>query len=342
MPDRTPYDVARSASVWTERAARGRLFLSGPDRASYLQGLLTNDIKAIRPGGGCYAAWLTPQGRMTTDMRIYELGDGMLITLPASTAASTRDRLEELIFAEDVAVEDRTATWAQIGVHGPSAASDLARALGSGNLRPLGPFESRRVALGGTEVVVARTDELGGGFDVFAAGGGDDVRRALVGAAVPRAGEDLVEVLRVEAGVPEFGVDMQADTIPLEAGIEARAISFTKGCYVGQEVIVRVLHRGQGRVARRLVGLTIGERGDAPPVPAARAAITVDGREVGRVTSAVRSPALECAIALGYVHRGFIEPGTRLLVADGDRRLSAVVTALPFVPIADCRLPIGD
>jgi len=330
MIDRTLYDAARTASVWVERPARGRVFLSGPDRASYLHGLLTNDINAIAAGGGCYAAWLTPQGRMITDMRVYELGEAMLMTLPASTVTATRDRLEALVFAEDVAVEDRTASWAQVGVHGPSAARDLALALGAAARFELAPFESLRLAPGGVETVVTRTDELGGGFDVFVAGAGDDVRHRLAAAGVPRAGDDVVEVLRVEAGVPEFGVDMDADTIPLEAGIEARAISFTKGCYVGQEVIVRVRDRGQGRVARRLVGLTLDPGPAEPPAPGA--AVRVGGRDGGRITSAVFSPALARTIALGYVHRDFVEPGTRVDVAVAGRTLGAVVTALPFVP----------
>ena len=333
MIDRSLYDSARSRSVWVERPARGRLWITGADRASYLQGLLTNDIKAIAAAGGCYAAWLTPQGRMITDMRLYELGDGLLMTLPAATAAAACDRLDELIFSENVTVEDRTASWTGIGVHGPSAASDLARALGVDPVPSLAPFESRRLVFGGGDIVVARTDELGGGLDVFAAGPGGELRRRLTAAAVPQAGAGVAEVLRVEAGIPEFGVDMDTDTIPLEAGIEARAISFTKGCYVGQEVIVRVLHRGQGRVARRLVGLTIGEGGDDPPVPAPGAVLRADGRDVGRVTSAVVSPALARTIALGYVQRDFVEPGTRLLVAHGDRTLSAVVTNVPFVPV---------
>src|SRR5262249_43362818 len=131
------------------------------------------------------------------------------------------------------------------------------------------------------------------------------------------------ETLRIEGGIPAFHRDMDEETIPLEAGIESRAISFTKGCYVGQEVVIRVLHRGHGRVARRLVGLTFD--GDHAPAPGT--AITSGDREVGRVTSSAVSPALHTPIALAYLHRDFVEPGTRL-AAEG---ASAIVTALPFV-----------
>ncbi len=134
---------------------------------------------------------------------------------------------------------------------------------------------------------------------------------------------EAAEALRIEGGIPAFHRDMDEETIPLEAGIEGRAISLTKGCYVGQEVIVRVLHRGHGRVARKLVGLTLEGRA----LPAAGAAILSDGRDVGRITSAVLSPALSGPIALGYVHRDFVAAGTAVLVGE----TPAVVTSLPFV-----------
>jgi folate-binding protein YgfZ len=133
------------------------------------------------------------------------------------------------------------------------------------------------------------------------------------------------EAVRIESGRPRFGLDMDTDTIPLEAGLEDRAISRSKGCYVGQEVIVRVQDRGHGRVAKRLVGFTFDA---AAAVPSAGARIASGDREIGRVTSAVRSPALARPIALGYVHRDFVEPGTGVAV-DG---VPAVVAALPFVP----------
>ena len=135
-----------------------------------------------------------------------------------------------------------------------------------------------------------------------------------------------LEFARIEAGHPEFLVDMDEETIPLEAGIEGRAISFTKGCYVGQEVIVRVVHRGGGRVARRLVGLRF--EGDC--VPAARAAIRHDTREIGHVTSAAPSPRLGRSVALGYVRREFVEPGSTVAVDCGGTLATAIVSALPI------------
>jgi len=139
---------------------------------------------------------------------------------------------------------------------------------------------------------------------------------------VPVLDQETAEALRIERGVPHFNRDMDQETIPLEAGIESRAISFSKGCYVGQEVIIRVLHRGHGRVARKLVGLLC----DTGVVPSSGAAVTVDGR-IGHVTSSAWSQALDKPIALAYLHRDFLEPGTAVLI-DGQ---AAVVHTLPFV-----------
>ena len=158
--------------------------------------------------------------------------------------------------------------------------------------------------------------------------------RALAGAGAAELDAETFALLRLEAGRPAFPGDMDESTIPLEAGIESRAISETKGCYVGQEVIVRILHRGQGRVARRLVGLELGD--GAPPPEAGTTLSAVgepDAEPVGRVTTARRSPALGRTIALGYVKRELAAVGTKLVATDGDRRFPAVVAERPFLPL---------
>ena len=156
----------------------------------------------------------------------------------------------------------------------------------------------------------------------------DALAQAIRDAGAVDVDPAVAEVCRIESGRPVFGRDMTEDTIPLEAGIEDRAISLTKGCYVGQEIIIRVLHRGHGRVARRLVGLTL-DSGAAVPVPGA--AIRGGDRDIGTITSAALSPALERPIALGYVHRDFVEAGTGVVVVVADQPSPAVVTHLPFV-----------
>lgn len=308
-----------------ECSNRGRILLTGADRRSYLQGLLTNDIEALTPGTGCYAAMLTAQGRMMTDMRVLELGDSVLLSLPLPVTEAIREHLDRFVFSEDVQVEDVTASRAEIGFYGPGTI-DLLDKIGAEGGMPSRLFESARVRMVGVETVVVLSDELGiPGHDILVdAADAEPVTAALVAAGAVRASEADAEAVRIESGRPRFGVDMTADTIPLEAGLEDRAISRSKGCYVGQEVIVRVQDRGQGRVAKRLVGLTFDV--DAPtPAPGTR--IASSGREIGHLTSAAWSPALARPIALGYVHRDFVEPGTTVSVEGAP----ATVTTLPVV-----------
>src|SRR4051812_7783257 len=298
--------------------------LRGSDRGAYLQGILTNDIAALTPGTGCYAAMLTAQGRMITDMRVLELGDAILLDVPRAIGTAVRDHLERFVFSEDVTVEDVTAARAEIGLYGPHAIDVLA-ASGAQGGAPAALYSFTRARIAGHDALIVRADEIGiDGFDVIVdAPAAAAVRAAFAAAGGVEAGDEDVEVVRIESGRPRFGADMDADTIPLEAGLEDRAISRTKGCYVGQEVIVRVLDRGHGRVAKRLTGMTFDA---TAPLPARDAVIRAGDREVGRITSAAWSPSLARPVALGYVHRDFVEPGTHLLV-DG---AAAVVSALPL------------
>ncbi len=193
-------------AAWSGAPIAAFLTVSGADRATWLQGLLTNDVGSLKDGETVYAAYLTPQGRMISDMNVIERGGRILLDVPAPLAASLRDRLDGLIFSEDVQVTDESAAlwvWTVIGTDG---LDDIIGETLPAEFASLTPVE----------------------FDTF-------------------------EVIRIERGVPRFLADMDEDTIPLEAGIEDRAISFTKGCYVGQEVIVRVTTRGGGRVAKKLV-----------------------------------------------------------------------------------------
>ena len=317
------YRAAHDSAVVHVRRARGRMRLTGRDRLTYRQGLLTNDVAALTPGTGMYAALLTPQGRMISDMRVFELGEAVLLDLPAAQTPRVASHLADFIFSEDAVVEDVSASTGHLLVIGPGAA----KALGTG---PLRPYEIRQTALGGVEITAAGHDELGvPAIDVFAAAAAQDALLGLLAAAgVATATDETVEVLRVEAGTPRFGVDMNEDTIPLEAGIEDRAISLTKGCYVGQEVIIRVLHRGHGRVARRLVGLVFSPDATAP---SPGEILHAGDRQVGSITSAVQSPALARPIALGYVHRDFTSPGVEVRAAEAG---PATVSSLPFTATA--------
>jgi tRNA-modifying protein YgfZ len=232
-------------------------------------------------------------------------------------------------------VEDVTARIARLAVHGPAAAAVVARALDVpvASLTDLAEHAHVDVEFQDAPVFVAGCYALGGpGFDVYcAAERVTDVAARLFASGAHDITADAWDTLRIEAGLPLFGVDMDTDTIPLEAGLEAGAISQSKGCYVGQEVIIRILHRGGGRVVRWLVAWTAdGESSSDAVVPAAGTAFTADGKDIGRVTSAAWSPALRRLIGLGYVHRDHTEPGTRLTVGV-DPPIAATVSTLPLV-----------
>ncbi len=299
----------REAAAIGAVAERRQIAVTGQDRAAYLQGLLTNDIVALQPGTGCYAAWLTPQGRMLTDMYVLQSDRMILLDVPAEAEAPTLARLDQFIFSEDVQVASLSEHLATVWVHGPQAAGVLERVLsGAQGLTGWSPHQHAQLVFSDTAVSVVRIDQVGvPGYCVFV----ERSQAASLVAGLESAGArtvsaEAIEAARIEAGYPVFGVDMTSDIIPLEAGIEARAISFSKGCYVGQEIVIRVLHRGQGRVAKKLVPLTFAGALQPPGTK-----LHAGEREVGHVTSAAVSPRLG-AIGLGYVHRDFVAPGSTL------------------------------
>jgi folate-binding protein YgfZ len=229
------YQALLEGTAFVRHTDRGIVRLRGSDRTAWLQGLVTNDIARLAGGQRCYNAYLTPQGRMITDLWVVSTPDTLLLDVPASLAASLATRFDGLIFAEDVQVDDASAMMAVVDVFGPLDAA----------------VEPELVIPDSTYGVPSSVVYLPlAGLDAFLA-------RLVPGRR--EVSLDALDVLRVEAGVPRFLVDMTDDTIPLEAGIEDRAISFTKGCYVGQEIIVRVTTRG-GRGHSR--GRPCGGQGD--------------------------------------------------------------------------------
>ena len=311
----------------------------------YLQGLLTNDIQGLAPGTGCYAAWLSPQGRMLTDMHVLQSEGLILLDVPADLAAATIARLDQFLFSEDVRIESLEEAMTSVWVHGPEAAAVLTRVVsgfgatgvesglgatgvesGFSRIPDWANYEHHTATFDGNPVSVARIDQLGvPGYCVFLPRGvGESFTAAAVAKGARVVPAEAILAARIEAGYPVFGIDMTDDTIPLEAGIEERAISFTKGCFVGQEVVIRVLHRGGGRVARRLVGFKL-EAPSSAGHPVRGAKVFAGEREIGVLTSAAISPTLG-PIALGYVHRDFTTAGTTVLV-DGH---PATVAGLPM------------
>jgi folate-binding protein YgfZ len=321
------YQQITAAAAIGEVAPTVQLAVAGNDRASFLQGLLTNDVQALKPGDGCYAAWLTPQGRMLTDMHVLESDGMMLLDVPASQAEATAARLDQFLFSEDVKIASLGGALTTVWVHGPAAAAALERTLdGAAGLGAWQQNHHEHVGFAGESLVVARIDQLGvpGYCAYLSSGNRGALVTALEESGARQVGAEAVVAARIEAVYPIFGVDMTADTIPLEAGIEPRAISTTKGCYVGQEVIIRVLHRGHGRVARKLVRLQFEGEGVEP-----RAKVMNGDRESGFVTSVALSPT-SGPIALAYVHRDLAVADARVEVETVAGRVAATVLVQPI------------
>ena len=318
------YRTIAEGAGYADLADRGRIRLEGPDSVSFLQALVSNDVADLVPGSGVYATYLTPQGRMRADLEVYRRETGVLCSLAASLAPAFAVQLDQLIFAENTRVSDASAELSEVLVVGGRAASVAAAALGlnATDLARLPELAQVDVENG----FIARTGESTlPSYRVFLP---PDRRSALLtrfetgGASA--ISSDTLEALRIAAGRAAWGAELGEDVIPLEAGLLDRAISTTKGCYVGQEVVIRILHRGGGRVARRLVRLESSSPGAVPNRGAV--VVTSGGKEAGRITSA--SEALEGSgwIALAYLSRDVAEVGRE--VETKDDHLTATVTAL--------------
>jgi len=308
------YEAARKGLAFRRRHERGIIRATGGDRLEWLNGLLTNDLKPLEGGGACYAAWLTPQGRMITDLLVVETGSETWLDVPAPLASTLSVRLDGMIFAEDVRVANASLELTSVGLYGAAAGSYFASP---------GPASVARTGDGAIVWTDAMAAGLTGAHAYVSPARAAGLEESLAHGGGTPLDDDTATVLRVEAGVPAFLLDMSDETIPLEAGLDA-ALSHTKGCYVGQEIIVRIRDRAHGRLARRLMGLSI----EADVAPRAPQLVTGEGRQAGRLTSAVMSPALGRPIALATLLRDFTEPGTRVMLEDG---VTAVVTTLPFV-----------
>ena len=306
---------------------RTQVKLTGEDRSDFLQGMLSNDVKALRPGDGCPATLLTEQGRIVADLRVYAEEAAILLDLDARIKEKTVAALDRFIIADDVEIEDLSTHQVTIAVQGPAAAQVLAAA-GLSSL-PEQELQHRDETLADVRVRVIRSDQTGkGGYEFHVPGD----RVSVVWQALTQrdgllpVGHTALNILRVEAGIPWYGLDMDEDRIVLEVGLD-RAISFNKGCYLGQEVVERASARG--RMNRQLSGFLLQNEAAALPTRGDR--LVKDDKEVGWLTSVATSPTLGRPIALGYVRREHGEPGSRLRIDRPDTDMIAEVTKLPFL-----------
>lgn len=319
--------VRTEAGLW-DRSNYEVVEVTGRDRVSFLQGMLTNDLKVRAPGQGCPAAFLDAHGKVQALLTILVSEDRLLLMLGSGLAAKTLQALDKFLISEKVSFRDVTAETALFMVAGPASAAVIERLTGEPPLPGAWTHVERAVGEIPVRVVTggAETGEAEAWLHAPAAAG-ERLWAATLEAGKPvglrPVGVTALDVLRVEAGSPWYGHDVDDTVLLPEIPLEPY-VSYTKGCYIGQEVVARVKYRGH--VNRSLTGLTF----DGDRVPTAKAAVHHGDREVGRVTSAVHSFALNRPIALAFVRREHLEPGTALTVRDNDLTLSAHVTALPF------------
>jgi len=353
---------------------RSRLCLTGADRVRFLHGQITNDVKRLRPGEGCYAALVTAKGKMQSDLNVFALPDELLLDFGPGLTATVTARLEKYLVADDVQVVDVAPHYGLLSVQGPQSEA-VVRAGGLFTEIPAQEFSFVKITdatLG--EIYLMNQPRLllprpatqergegrgegqpqsnpsssprpsppsvggegasttGAGFDLFvptaSLGAVADKLIAAAQAVGGRAcGGTAFEIARIEAGIPRFGADMDETNIPLECGIEARAVSYHKGCYIGQEVINRI--HSIGHVNRELRGLRLADEPKNPPAKGDK--LFHAGKEVGHVTSAIHSPTLNANLALGYVRREANAVGTELCLRTGDGERETTIVELPFV-----------
>jgi folate-binding protein YgfZ len=314
--------AAREGAGLLDLSHRARLAVTGPERQSWLQGMVTNDVAKLQAGEGCAAAALTNKGKLVGDLRIHVRPSEIWIDAEAQRAGALLAHLSHFIIMEDCEVREISPELAVIGLVGRRATS-IARHLFP-TLGPLAAFaqvEPRSPLLGELPVVASGWPDLGLPGIAFWLNPamGEQLWEAFRLAGAKPLGFDAAEILRVEAGRPREGAELDEDVIPLEAGLEGE-ISDSKGCYLGQEIIARISHRGH--VNRKLAGFTLA--GDLPKLPAP---LSREGKDVGELRSAVRSERLGRTIGLGYIRRELLAPGTEVALPDGG---NATVTAVPF------------
>jgi aminomethyltransferase len=307
----TGYQALREAAAWLDLSARGRIRATGEDRVRLLHAMCTNHIQNLQPGEGCYAFFLNAQGRILADAQILALPEALLIDTEPETRCSLYAHLDKYIIADDVSLEDTTAETVAIGIEGPQAAEVLTR-LGA----PLPASLYSHLAWG--DGLVIRFSVTGQpGFSIMAPlGRRETLIRDIEAAGAVRASDQEARAVRLERGHPRYGEDITDRNLPHETQLLG-ALHFTKGCYLGQEIVERV--RSRGGVHRFLVPLEI--EGDDPLEPGA--VISAEGTAVGELTSAAWSPSLGRMVALGYLRLPDIPPGAALACAGRPVRLKA-------------------
>jgi folate-binding protein YgfZ len=302
------YQALREQAAWLDLSGRGKVRATGEDRARLLHAMTTQQVEQMKPGDGAYAFFLNAQGRILGDVNLFCFEEHFLLDTEPETRQKLFEHLERYIIADDVTLEDLTDEMATIAIEGPQAASVLEKL---GAPVPEAPYATRVWG----DRVIARVSSTGpdGFFAFLPASGRPELTAQLAG--VPEASADDARLVRIEHGLPRYGEEITERYLVQETG-QTHAVNFTKGCYLGQEIVERVRTRAQiHRVLRRL-------EIDALEPPAAGTKLTSGGAGAAEIASAAFSPALAKVVALAYVRVQFAEPGTELQLGDARARVN--------------------
>jgi aminomethyltransferase len=324
------YHAVRQSVGLADLSHRGKLRVTGDDRIKWLQSVISNDILPLQPGQGRYSSFLTHKGKMLTYFRVYVQPDAVTIEDVGEIGDATYQALRKfLLYGTKAKMDNCADTWGLLLVSGPKASAVIQSAFGidAADLKPVNFITGQ---IGGQTALIMRTEETGeADFEILLPADGlvtawQSLMQAGASFGIKAIGSQAREALRIEAGIPKAGTELNEEIVPPEAHLEGKAFSLNKGCYPGQEVVARM--DTYGNVRRHMVGLVLKDAA----VPAHGAKLFSGDREVGWISSAMRSPKLGQVIAFGFPLRDFSKPGTELTVEIEGHKHDATVHALPF------------
>jgi folate-binding protein YgfZ len=298
----TGYAALRENAAWLDLSGRGKIRATGEDRARLLHAMTTNQVETLRPGEGCYAFFLSAQGRILADANLLCFEDHFLLDTEPETRTKVYEHLDRYIIADDVTLEDQTDRIVTLAIEGPKAGDAMAKL---GAPQPVAPYSSAAWSYG----TIARLDTIGRGgyFLMIPVEEKPAIASLLTKAGIPAATAEDARIVRIESGRPRYGEEITERYLVQETD-QLRAVNFSKGCYLGQEIVERVRSRAQiHRVLRRL-------ELDTSEPPAAGTKLKSGDAEAAEIASAVFSPALGRMVALAYVRTQFAEPGTNVML----------------------------
>jgi len=313
----TGYEALRESAGWIDLSRRGKLRVTGEDRARLLHAMSTNHIQNLQPGDGLYAFFLTAQGRILADANIYNRGESLFLDTEPEAAEKLRDHLDKYIIADDATIEDETEQWAVIGLEGPQSVQ-YAEKLGIA-----APEKKYSVIDCGTGFVARAASTGPEGIRIFLSPGDkDDLLRRFEELAIPNATPSETQIVRLENGIPRYGEDITERYLVQETQA-THGVHFNKGCYLGQEIVERVRSRAQ--IHRLLTPVRI-QNSSAPP---AGTKLSAEGKDVAELTSAAYSPSLGEVVGLAYVRTEAARDKPPMLVTGSDPPIAARVVESP-------------